>query len=203
MRIAKQVVTAGSRNVVYPSVLGRVISTGLFVGTALAATGCFIVGGGYNSSGDPPNDPPVLDDPMTVQITSDATLIVQGGDGVGVFVESRADGSWHVYASCDTNTSGFACDFTGKITSDANVSDVQPDSLEAADSTSLENDQTVSFRLDTSTDLDGFTFATDVGAEIELEFFLDGHSTPEYVFWMGGGVLHTGAPTNPVRFDPE
>lgn len=149
------------------------------------------------------NGTPPPSEVLEVDITPEATLVAEPGEGVGVFVETYDDGSWHVVFACDTNTSGYSCDFAGSVTSSAGLSGLQAETTEADDFVDQDDPRSASFDLRTTTDFDGLWFDATPGASMTLEVTLDGHSAPEFVFWMGGGVLHKGAPSNPVRFLPE
>jgi hypothetical protein len=47
------------------------------------------------------------------------------------------------------------------------------------------------------------TLTTTPGAVLRLETYLDDQPQPRFVYWFGNGVLHEGAPTNPVDFEPS
>ena len=56
--------------------------------------------------------------------------------------------------------------------------------------------------LETDYDTDGFSFSIEEGAPMRLEVYLDGYSEPRFVYWVSGGILQRGAPSNPVDFLP-
>jgi hypothetical protein len=55
----------------------------------------------------------------------------------------------------------------------------------------------------TGQDLDGFSFQTEPGAPIELDVLLDNGPGNRYLFWVGDGALHSGAPSNPIDLIPS
>ena len=48
----------------------------------------------------------------------------------------------------------------------------------------------------------GTTTTGEVRLLKDLDMALDGYSEPRFVYWYGDGILHQGAPTNPVDFVP-
>lgn len=170
------------------------------------SVGCIIV------QDDPPpqvityddgNVPPT-DDPMLVSIDTDAVVTSEPGEGVGIFVEYAADGRWRVSTTCDTNYSDYACTFDvfASVDTMSDLTDFAEEDLEGSDRASLIEDGVLGFHAVTDTDLDAVSFTTTPGAIVRLEAYLDGYSQPRFVYWFGKGVLHEGAPTNPVDFEP-
>src|SRR4051812_10475646 len=49
---------------------------------------------------------------MLVEVDADQTMNAVGGEGVGVFVEYRRGGHWHIWWTCDTKQSAQICDFS-------------------------------------------------------------------------------------------
>lgn len=191
----------------WPAVLTLTVA----FGAASLLTGCIIESSsGSGSGGNPPpdsNPAHVLDpNPRTVAIEPDKALEAQPGDGVGVFVEYATGGHWHVWTSCDTNTSKAVCNFTGFLTveSGAQISNVQGENLETGDIAQLDTSGgAVHFNVRTSTEFDGMTFDATPGAKVQLEVYLDNDPDPRIVYWFGDGVLHQGAPTDPIDFAPN
>jgi len=56
---------------------------------------------------------------------------------------------------------------------------------------------------ETTNELDGMTFDMDPGSAITLDAVLDDQCAPEFLFWIGDGALHTGAPSNPLTLTPS
>ncbi len=165
----------------------------------------------WDDSG-PPADETITDNPKTAAIDTGATLSSPAGSGVGVFVQYTTGGHWTFTSACDTNTSGDPCGF------DLFVAGVDPattlsspsvlpstgtngqGSLQPGDGIRVLPDGTLHFQTITSTSLDGFTLDATPGATLQLEMYLDTIPQPRFVYWIGGKVLHAGAPTDPINF---
>jgi hypothetical protein len=158
----------------------------------------------YYTDDDGTVDPPIDEEIFTVGIDEGATLQADPGEGVGLFVEYAAGGKWRVWTTCDTNYSKVVCLFDAFVAVDieSQLTDVAEDELEGADFTERLDQGMIRIHAETGTDADAVTFTTPEGAVLALEMYLDDVSQPQFVYWFGDGVLHTGAPTNPVEFEP-
>jgi hypothetical protein len=56
---------------------------------------------------------------------------------------------------------------------------------------------------DTSYDFDGFFVNATPGATLRIDVFLDGAPAPRFIYWVGDGGLHSGAPENPIDLIPS
>jgi hypothetical protein len=150
----------------------------------------------------PPSQPSTS--PLTVSIETGRTLDAQPGAGVGLFVEYATGGKWKLHTTCDTATSGYACDFDVYATVDTagTISNVASEGLESGD-VAVRTDATVHFAARTTNGAQAVLFDATPGATIALEVWLDGALEGRYVYWMGSGIVHAGAPTNPVVFQPS
>ena len=137
-------------------------------------------------------------------IDADASLDIEPGGGAGVFVEYEAGGLYHVTTSCDAAASG-ACYWDVVVTTldRATVQSVSPVDLESDDSLSFGAGNQVRIVAYTDQDFDGFTLQTDPGAAIQLDALLDNAPANRFMFWVGDGALHSGAPSNPVNLVPS
>lgn len=142
-------------------------------------------------------------EPRTVGIQADQTLESAAGEGVGLFVEYAAGGRWHLYTTCDATSSNLGCawELFATVGAGAALTGVQSESLEPGDIVETQG-AAMHFAAQTSTGKQGATFDVTPGAPLELEVYLDGALEPRYVYWVDAGVLHAGAPTDPVRFQP-
>jgi hypothetical protein len=141
-----------------------------------------------------------------VGIDTDQTLDAVPGEGVGLFVEYAAGGSWRLWTTCDTNYSNVACKFDAFVSVDksSEIISVEEGDLEGYDEVAVLDSGEVHFHGETASDIDDMLVTTTPGAILRLEMTLDGVANERYVFWIGdGGVLHEGAPTNPVDFQPS
>jgi hypothetical protein len=141
-----------------------------------------------------------------VSIDTDQTLDAIPGEGVGLFVEYAAGGEWHLWTTCDTNYSNVACKFDAFVTVDksSEIISVEEGDLEGYDVVEVLESGEVHFHGETASDVDNMVVTTTPGAILRLEMSLDGIANERYVYWIGnGGVLHEGAPSNPVNFQPS
>jgi hypothetical protein len=191
---------------VWPAIL---TTAGLFAG-ASGLTACIIIDDGDDGGGDYGGSsytvpPPTDVTPMTVAIDPDATITADPGEGVGVYVEYGAGGHWRVSTTCDSNFSGYICTFDAYVSTDPGVaiSSVQGENLEDRDAIAVFADGSAHMFAETDSDTDGMTFDAPAGATVRLELYLDNAPQKQFVYWFGNGVLHTGAPTDPVDFAPS
>lgn len=187
-----------------------VLSVAASIGLGGATSGCFINLGGDDEEDtvivvEDTTNHPQTNEPLLVDIDPDATIDSPPGEGVGMYVEYALGGHWTIWTTCDTNYSSLECAF------DAIVSVDTSSVLLAAAGEDLEDYDAVDdhygegmarFRVDTGTDIDIMRFDTTPGAIVRLDLTLDGVSETRFVYWIGNGVLHAGAPSNPVDFQP-
>ncbi|WP_437817448.1 hypothetical protein [Sorangium sp. So ce1078] len=190
----------------------------LLVAAPLASAGCIIVDeddrhGDHAhhdddwNDGDDENDndpPPPTDEPLLVAIDTGAVLNSEPGEGVGIFVEYAAGGTWRLWTTCDTNTSKVVCSFDlyASVDTSSELFDIVGTDLEKTDATRLADEGIAYLHAETGSDVDAMTFTTTEGAIVRLEAYLDGAQEPRYVYWFGDGILHEGAPSNPLDFEP-
>lgn len=179
--------------------------------TALLTTAIFGLGGCIIVQDDDPPDtgivqepPPEEVEPQLVSIDTDATISAEPGEGVGLFVEYAAGGTWRLWTTCDTNYSNVACNFDifAAVDADSELIDIRGDDLEGRDEAGPWDEGVAFFHAETSADVDSVTLTTTPGAIVEVALYLDSYSQPRFIYWFGDGVLHEGAPTNPVDFEP-
>ncbi len=151
------------------------------------------------------NPPPISSGSIEeASIDADSPLDIEAGAGAGVFVEYESGGLYHVTTSCDVGLGG-ACYWDVIVTTldGATVQSVGPVDLESDDSLSFGARAQVRLVAYTDEDFDGFTLQTDPGAAIELDALLDNVAANRFMFWVGDGALHSGAPSNPVDLVPS
>jgi hypothetical protein len=171
-----------------------------------ASQGCSDAGDGGQGWGGAPADETLTTNPDTVAIDTGATLSSPGGGGVGVFVQYAAGGHWTVTTACDTATSGEPCGFDVFVAgADASTTLSNPAGTNLGDGDNVDIQRDGSYHLSTltSTTIEGMTFDATPGGTLALEMFLDGVPQPRFVYWIGGKVLHTGAPTDPINLHPS
>ncbi|WP_437985649.1 hypothetical protein [Sorangium sp. So ce117] len=150
----------------------------------------------------PPRAP--AGDPRLVAIDTGAVLSSPPGEGIGIFLEYAPGGTWKLWTTCDTNTSKVICSFDLYVSVDTSsqLFDIAGIELETKDSTRLVSDGVAHLHAETGSDIDAMEFTTTQGAIIRLEAYVDGVLQPRFVYWFGNGVLHQGAPSNPLDFKP-
>ena len=164
--------------------------------------GCYIEKSSSPDEGDDYFAPP--DDVRTLSIDSDATLtdVVPGAES-GVYVEYSAGGLWFVSMTCgDLETYGPCTWDIVTTVLDGSFVGAEPYDLEAAEDELGADDLGAWVYTYTTTDTDGFYIQTTPGATLKVDVLLDELSAPEYLFWVGGGGVHQGAPSNPVELVP-
>lgn len=191
----------------------------------LAAVALLVAGCGYGSDGDgssqdvvggssgygPDYDP----DPSSgaaacgelehSNIDAERQLEVEPGVGAGTFIEYQADGTYRVTTSCDVDvTDGAPCTWDIIVTpqGEAAIESLSPVDIEQDDALTTDG-ISVQLLATTEGDLDGFTVGTTPGATLRVDALLDGSCANRYLFWIGDGALHSGAPSNPVDLVPS
>jgi hypothetical protein len=175
----------------------------------LAAVGC-----GYGSTRRGEWEPRATEEPTEAAIQTGGELTDIGeGEGVGAFVEYEAGGIWSVTLACDTLFSGIACEwdvFATPASDEDGELTVWTKELDRGDIAHDNDLGGVTIQTVTAYELDFVSLTADPGATIELEvrldaYYLDRDPAPErFVYWVGdNGVLHSGAPSNPIKLRPS
>jgi hypothetical protein len=86
---------------------------------------------------------------------------------------------------------------------DGAVGDFTSQGLETGDAVGYELDGTLHFITVTGTDTDALLIAATPGTPLLFEVYLDGYCASPYVFWIGEGAVHGGAPGNPLELTPS
>jgi hypothetical protein len=154
----------------------------------------------------PPTSPapttPSSPSPMLVEVDSDQTMNAVGGDGVGVFVEYKRGGHWHLWWTCDTNQTKQACDFTvSAAVASGNVSNVDATELAGGFVTSSSASR-VDAKSTTKTEVHGVRFDTNPGAVITVEAAVGALKDGAFLFFVQNGQVNggfAGKLTNPLQ----
>ncbi len=169
---------------------------GLALSAGTLASGCVVMHDDHFDDGSVDPDPQIV----AVGIDEGASLEADPGAGVGIFVEYQGAGDYRIWTTCDSELTGYSCAFDLYLTGDSlRVTDTQD--LEGYDEASDLGDE-VHVTLDTDVDTDGVVVTTLDGAPLRLESWLDGAPDAEFVYWVQGGAIRQGAPSNPVDFVP-
>jgi hypothetical protein len=147
---------------------------------------------------DPTPAPPTsTTDPPKIAIDDGQQLTSDPGAGAGVFVSYLGAGRWSIAWTCDTNTSGAACQFDVDARSHG-ITDLT--ATTTSDVASVSDGELVISASTTST-LERVSFQTAVGASIVLSSKIDGQPMPSLVFFVSNGKIRS-APTDPIELVP-
>lgn len=143
-------------------------------------------------------------DVVLATVDTGATLDALPGDGIGAFIEYAEGGQWHVFTTCDTTSSGLPCAFNivASVASGASYGSAHGASLEEGDEV-FEYSDGVELAALTSNDIDEMTFQAPEGDAVRFEVYLDGQLDARFIYWVGGGAVHNGAPTDPIDLRPN
>lgn len=139
--------------------------------------------------------------PMLVDVDTNQTMSAVAGEGVGVFVEYKAGGAWHVWWTCDTNKSSQSCNFVVKLSAGAALQNLQTAGSAQA---SNADPSVTTFTTITGSTIDGATFTTAPGDVITLDASVDGLADGSFVFFVQNGKVNgnfTGKLTNPLKLE--
>jgi len=138
-------------------------------------------------------------------VDTDASMAgIDPGQGAGAFIEYQAGGDWHLYTACDTAVSGASCTWDIIVATGGGdtLQAFQPDRLDGRDWVDWYDQNALEMVATTHNDFDGFFFQTDPGSVVRFDVYLDGAPAPAYIYWVGNGGLHRGAPDNPIDLTP-
>jgi len=177
-----------------------------------AAFGCALTGcgsdhhdyAGYGPSGDAACPGAPTENVKSVDIETGEMLTADPGAGAGVFVEYAAGGAYHVFSTCDTNTSGLSCQWLMVASVDPTLSLAfkSDGDLESDDSITRVDAGAVRLLFNSGADFDGAVLTAPAGEKLRLNVMLDGCYTSNLVSWISGTTVENGAPTDPVDFVP-
>jgi hypothetical protein len=137
-------------------------------------------------------------------IDTGAPLTTEPGQGIGVLIDYEAGGRWHVHVACDTAVSSEECfwDVIVEPLDGAKVRGVSTEGLESEDSYDWDAGGARLVAL-TGTDNDGFFIDVDPGARVRIDALIDDRAGNEFMYWVSGGGMNRGAPTNPLILTPS
>jgi hypothetical protein len=145
--------------------------------------------------------------PMLAVVDTGQVMNAQPGQGVGIFTEYAAGGTWHVWWTCDTARSQLDCD----VALSATVAAGQVSALDAAElpagALTSPSPSRLEVRVVTSTQVHGLTFRTNPGAIVVLEATIGGlkfgsGAPGSFFFFVQDGKINggfTGPLTNPLQ----
>ena len=136
-------------------------------------------------------------------IDTGAALASAPGQGAGAMVEYEGAGKWRVHLACDTALSSDRCrwDVFIEPLGAARIRNVSSEELEGDDAFDWDG-QGARIIATTGTDIDTLLLEADPGTGLRVDVLLDDAPANEFIYWIGGGAIHRGAPTNPIDLLP-
>jgi hypothetical protein len=136
-------------------------------------------------------------------IDTGAALASVAGQGAGTLVGYEGAGKWHLNLTCDTAISSERChwDIFIEPLDGARIRNVSHEGLDGEDAFDWDGEAARLIAL-TGTDNDALVLETDPGKGLRIDVLLDDAPGNEFIYWIGGGAIHRGAPTNPIDLVP-
>lgn len=127
------------------------------------------------------------------------------GVGAGLFVATTASGEWQLTTSCDTEFTGYACDWdiVVSVPPGEELLDFEVIDGEAFDAVYRIDAGAFQWLTLTSGDFDEAAFTAAPGQPVRFDVLLDGVSDPSFIYWSFAGEIMAGAPSDPVDFVPQ
>jgi len=155
--------------------------------------------------GDDNNPPPTQ--PLTVVVDTDQTMQhVDGGQGVGVFVEYAKGGHWHVRWACDTALSGLPCDFRIAMTGPG-ITNAKSTSFDSTDALDTASPDALVATTHVTMGVDAVDFDAQPGADVKIDLTMSGLRSGEFFFFIENGQVNGNFPANkltdPLIFEPS
>lgn len=154
------------------------------------------------TTGTPPK---VASEISLVEVDTDQVMNASPGDGVGVFVEYKKGGAWHVWWTCDTAQSQQACAFTVTVTSEGgDLAETKEEGFVTGE-TFFASGTTGVAKSSVTNEVKGVTFQTSPGAILRVEAQVEGidSASSSFLFFVQDGKVNGGyeaALPNPLRF---
>jgi hypothetical protein len=140
-----------------------------------------------------------------VGIEPDVELVPEPGRGAGTHIEYRRGGDWRFVFTCDTELSGYVCDYDliASVEPPLELSVVRVDDFESDDYWYRIDRGAIRILAFTAFDRDDLELRSEAGAVLRVDVLLDGLPVPDTLAWATNGSVQTGAPTLPLEFVPE
>jgi hypothetical protein len=141
----------------------------------------------------------------TVSIESDVGLVAEPGLGAAAHVEYHSGGGWRVVFTCDTELSGYVCDYDliASVDPPGELSLNRANDFETDDYWYRVDEGAVRVLAFTAFDRDEVSLLTEPGVPLRIDLLLDGAEVRRAVAWPSDGSVRTSAPTLPLEFLPE
>lgn len=156
-------------------------------------------GGGSTGTG---TVPPTSTAPMLVEVDTDETMTADPGQGVGVFVEYKAGGHWHLWWTCDTARTRQGCEFAVSASlASGSITNVDGTELTGGFLTTPSPSR-VDASSSTTNEVHGITFDTAAGATLTVQATVSGIKDGAFLFFVQDGKVnggYTGKLSNPLQ----
>jgi hypothetical protein len=183
------------------------------------ATGCIIVeddpprrvhgsdnvappGDGAGSSGTGGTTDTSSPAPMLVVVDTGQTMTADPGQGVGVFIEYAAGGTWHIWWTCDTAKTNQDCDVAvGATVAEGTIGGIDAQELQGG-FYGQPNPSRIEASAKTTTETHGVSFTTNPGAVLTVDATIGGLKDGSFLFFVQDGKVnggYTGKLTNPLQ----
>ncbi len=132
---------------------------------------------------------------------------IQGGQGVGVYVEYFQGGHWHVAWTCDTALTQETCAFDILVAvATGAIANVTTEGFTQIDAMSVLGPTQVQAATTTTTQVQGLLFDAEPGQSVQVTAAVGGQAEVISFFFVRGGRTIGGAgavQTNPQIFQPS
>jgi hypothetical protein len=143
---------------------------------------------------------------LIVDVDTNQVMTAKGGGGVGVFVEYKTGGHWHVYWTCDTNVNPSSSSCAVGIHATANTGTIDNLKAEGAATPAASGPGAVDVQATVATDVQGMTFDTLPGAVIAIDATVEGTRDGHFFFFVQNGVVDGSTDpsklSDPMLFHP-
>ena len=143
--------------------------------------------------------------PLLVDVDTGKTMTATPGDGVGIFVEYKAGGHWHVSWTCDTNKTNLSCTFSLQVSSvTGQVSNLAVGGQATGDNIQQTDTQTITATTNTTSNTVDIHFDADAGGKIQINANVGGVQDSSFFFFVQDGQVnggYTGQLTDPLQFE--
>ena len=143
--------------------------------------------------------------PLLVDVDTGKTMTAAPGEGVGIFVEYKAGGHWHVSWTCDTNRTSLECTFSLQLSSiTGQIANLSVNGQAQGDNVQQTDTQTINARTTTTSNAVDITFDTDAGGKIQINANVGGVQDPSFFFFVQNGEVnggYQGQLTDPLQFE--
>ena len=168
-------------------------------------------GGSSSSGGSGSSSGGGSTQPMLVDVDPNQTMNAAPGEGVGVFIEYKTGGHWHIWWTCDTTKTGQSCGFDNVVSvASGSITNVTGATGQQSSSPTAPMFVSVQATTTTTANIDEMTFDTPFSPGetpiITLDAKLGGVENGQYLFFVQRGQInggYRGMLTDPLMLEPS